>query len=93
MVPFNIASYALLTHMMARVTGLDPGKLYLSFGDVHLYKNHVAQAITQLRREPCMVSPSILLKQLKESITDYTADDIELIDYYPMPLIKAPVAV
>lgn len=90
-VPFNIASYALLTHMMAKTTGLTPGKLIMSFGDLHLYKNHVAQAITQLRREP--KRPPTLYLNDKSCITGFTAEDIVLENYDAWPLIKAPVAV
>jgi len=91
-VPFNIASYALLTHMIAQVTGLQVGELVLTFGDVHLYANHVEQARTQLAREPRPL-PSLRLNPAIECIDDFTFDDIELVGYDPWPSIAAPIAV
>lgn len=90
--PFNIASYALLTHMIAQVTNLDVGDLIISFGDVHLYNNHLAQATTQLLRSPYK-APSIKLNPKILDIDDFTYEDIELIDYEYHPAIKAPIAV
>lgn len=91
-VPFNIASYALLTLMIARVTDLEPGELVHTFGDVHLYVNHLEQARTQLAREPRPL-PTMILARRPESIFDFRYEDFELVGYDPHPLIKAPVAV
>ncbi len=91
-VPFNIASYALLTLMLAQVTKLEPGDFVHTFGDVHLYLNHVEQAKTQLSRQP----KKLPTMNINEAVTDLFAfkfDDFELIDYQPDPHIKAPVAV
>ncbi len=91
-VPFNIASYALLVCMMANTTDLEPGELILSFGDVHLYRNHFEQARIQLSREPKPL-PSIRILRRPASVTDYSVDDFELLNYAPHPHIPAPVAV
>jgi thymidylate synthase len=91
-VPFNIASYSLLTLMMASTTGLEPGEFVLTFGDVHLYSNHFDQARQQLSREPRPL-PRIQLSRLPHSVIDFQLADIELLDYDPHPAIKAPVAV
>jgi thymidylate synthase len=91
-VPFNIASYALLTMMVARVSGLAPGDFVHSFGDAHLYLNHVAQAETQLSREPRRL-PTVQLNPQVRSLFDFRFADITLLDYDPHPAIKAPVAV
>ncbi|MEO1525873.1 MAG: thymidylate synthase [Planctomycetota bacterium] len=91
-VPFNIASYAALTMMMARVTGLEPGHFVHSFGDVHLYRNHFEQARIQLSREPKPL-PRLLIHSTPESIDGFAYEDFEIIDYSPHPHIKAPVAV
>lgn len=91
-VPFNIASYALLTMMVAQVTGLEPGDFVHTFGDVHLYSNHFEQAQLQLTRAPHPL-PSL---RLNPSVTDLFAfkfEDVELVDYQYHPAIKAPVAV
>jgi len=90
-VPFNIASYALLTHMMAAQAGLEAGDFIWTGGDCHIYDNHVAQVTEQLRREP-RPYPELILAQ-RDSIFDYTYDDIEIRNYDPHPAIKAPVAV
>lgn len=91
-VPFNIASYALLTLMMAQVTGLEPGDFVHTFGDVHLYSNHIEQAKEQLTRTPKSL-PSIQLNPGIQDLFAFTFDDIVLKDYDAHPHIKAPVAV
>jgi thymidylate synthase len=91
-VPFNIASYALLTMMMARVTDLEPGDFVHTFGDVHLYRNHFEQAREQLGREPRPL-PTMKIHSRPESILEYRFEDFELVGYHPHPHIKAPVAV
>ncbi len=91
-VPFNIASYALLTLMMAQVTGLKPGEFIHTFGDVHLYLNHIDQADEQLTRSP-RAAPRMELNPKVRSIFDFTYDDFKLVGYDPYPAIKAEVAV
>ncbi|MET0257206.1 MAG: thymidylate synthase [Methylobacterium sp.] len=91
-VPFNIASYALLTAMIAQVTGLQPGDFVHTFGDAHLYVNHLEQARTQLARAPRPL-PSLRLNPEVRSLFDFTYEDIAIDDYDPHPAIKAPVAV
>ena len=90
--PFNIASYALLTLMMAQVTGLKPGELVLSLGDAHLYANHIEQARLQLERQPRPL-PTMRLNPEVNSIFDFVYEDFRLEGYEPHPHIKAPVAV
>jgi thymidylate synthase len=91
-VPFNIASYALLTMMMARATGLQPGEFVHTFGDAHLYLNHLEQAELQLTREPRPL-PTIWMNPEKTSLFDWTYEDFRVDGYNPHPHIKAPVAV
>ena len=91
-VPFNIASYALLTMMMAQVVGLQPGDFVHTFGDAHLYSNHREQVETQLAREPYPL-PTMRLNPDVDSIFGFRFEDFELLDYQCHPHIKAPVAV
>ncbi|MEQ1717987.1 MAG: thymidylate synthase [Hyphomicrobium sp.] len=91
-VPFNIASYALLTLMVAHVTGLKPGDFVHTFGDAHLYSNHLAQADEQLRRLPRPL-PGMTIRHQVASIFDFRFEDFALTGYDPLPHIKAEVAV
>ncbi|WFG41763.1 thymidylate synthase [Salmonella phage MET_P1_082_240] len=91
-VPFNIASYALLVHMVAQQVNMVPGDFVWSGGDVHLYSNHLEQAKLQLTREPLPL-PKLVIKRKPESIFDYKFDDFEIQDYVSHDPIKAPVAI
>ena len=91
-VPFNIASYALLTQMMAQVTGLKPGEFVHSFGDLHLYHNHFDQARLQLTREPKAL-PRLTINPDKRDIFDFQFEDFMITGYDPHPSIKAEIAV
>ena len=91
-VPFNIASYALLTMMVAQVCGLKPGEFVHTFGDLHLYVNHVEQAKLQLTREPRAL-PQMILNPNVTNIRDFKFEDFQLANYDPHPSIKAPIAV
>jgi thymidylate synthase len=91
-VPFNIASYALLTMMIAQVTGLQPGEFVHTFGDAHLYINHLDQVETQLSRDPLPL-PQMRLNPDIKSVFEFTFEDFELVGYEAHPHIKAPVAV
>jgi thymidylate synthase len=91
-VPFNIASYALLTQMMAQVTDLAPGEFIHTFGDAHLYMNHFEQAKLQLSRTP-YPAPKMWINPARKDIFGFEYGDFKLQDYQAHPLIKAPIAV
>jgi thymidylate synthase len=91
-VPFNIASYALLVHMLAQQCDLAPGDFVWTGGDCHLYLNHLSQADLQLAREPYL-PPQLVLRRHPTSIFDYQYEDFEIVNYQHHPAIKAPVAV
>ncbi|MBL7832653.1 MAG: thymidylate synthase [Cyclobacteriaceae bacterium] len=91
-VPFNIASYALLTHMFAQQCDLEPGDFVWTGGDVHLYTNHLEQARLQLSREPYPL-PTLNIKRKPASIFEYQYEDFEILNYQAHPTIKAPIAV
>lgn len=91
-VPFNIASYALLTHMVAQQCNLDVGDFIWTGGDCHLYSNHLEQAKTQLQREPLPL-PQLQIKSKPDSLFAYSFDDFEFVNYQSHPAIKAPIAI
>jgi len=91
-VPFNIASYALLTHMVAQQCDLQVGDFIWTGGDTHLYVNHLEQARTQLAREPLPL-PRLEIKRRPDSILEYRFEDFEFVGYQAHPPIKAPIAV
>lgn len=91
-VPFNIASYALMTYMFAQQCDLLPGEFVWTGGDVHIYTNHVDQATLQLSRQPYQL-PQLNIKRKPESIFDYKFEDFEIVNYQSHPSIKAPIAV
>jgi thymidylate synthase len=91
-VPFNIASYAMLTHMMAHVTGLQVGEFIHTLGDAHIYNNHLDQVETQLARQPHAL-PQLLLKRDVKAIDEFKYEDFEIVNYQSHPHIAAPVAI
>ena len=91
-VPFNIASYALLTMMMAQVCDLEPGEFVHTFGDVHLYSNHVEQAKEQISRTPGSL-PKMIINPDVKNLFDFTHEDFTLVNYEPQAHIKAPISV
>ena len=91
-VPFNVASYALLTMMVAKICDLRPKEFVHTFGDLHLYANHLEQAKLQLSREP-RTPPRMLIHGQQDEMTDFRFEDFELTGYDPHPAIKAPIAV
>ena len=91
-VPFNIASYALLTQMIATVVDLQPGEFVHTLGDAHLYANHFDQAREQLKRTPGPL-PQLVIHRQPDSIDDFTYDDFEITNYAPQPHIAAPIAI
>ncbi|MDR0545694.1 MAG: thymidylate synthase [Mycoplasmataceae bacterium] len=91
-VPFNIASYSLLVYIIAAMTGLKPKSFVHTFGDLHIYTNHLDQVNEQLARTPTKL-PKLVIKRIPKNIEEFTIDDFEIIDYNPQPAIKAPVAV
>ncbi len=91
-VPFNIASYALLTHMVAQQTGYEAGEFIWTGGDVHLYTNHIEQARLQLSRKPYPL-PQLRIVRKPDTIFDYRLEDFEILNYQAHPAIKAPIAV
>ena len=91
-VPFNIASYALLLLMVAQVTGLEPGEFVHSFGDVHIYRDHLEQVKEQLSREPRSL-PQMRLNPAVKEINDFRYEDFELVNYDPHPHIAGKVSI
>ena len=91
-VPFNIASYSLLTHMVAKITNLEVGDFIHTLGDAHIYLNHIEQAKLQINRQTKKL-PRLVIRKLHRNIQDYKFEDIELINYQSHPNIPAPIAV
>lgn len=92
-VPFNIASYALLTHMIAHLLERPVGELIISFGDCHLYSNHLNQAHEQLKRNTSIHAPQISIKRKPENLWDFQYEDFEITGYNPLPAISAPISI
>ena len=90
--PYNTASLAFLTHMLAQQCGYEPGEIVISMADLHLYRNHIEQAQTQLQRQPGEL-PKLVIHRMPKSIFDYRFEDFEIVDYNPQPHISAPIAV
>ncbi len=90
--PYNTASLAFLTHMLAQQCGYEPGEIVIAMGDTHLYSNHLEQAKLQLQREPLPL-PQLRIKRKPDSLFDYQFDDFEIVDYQSHPSIAAPIAV
>ena len=90
--PFNIASYAILTHMFAEQCDLKPGEFVWTGGDCHIYRNHLNQVREQLQREPGAL-PRFVIHRKPPSIYEYAYEDFEIVDYYPHAHIRAPIAV
>jgi len=91
-VPFNITSYSLLLAMVAHCVGMEPGTFTHTYGDLHIYENHLDQVNEQLSRAPKAL-PRLVLNSKKKNLFDFEFDDIQLADYFPHPTIKAPIAV
>jgi thymidylate synthase len=91
-VPFNIASYSLLTIILANIMDLEPGEFVHTFGDAHIYENHIPQVKEQLERKP-RPFPKIKIKRKIKSIDDFKVEDVELLDYDPYPMMKAELTV
>jgi thymidylate synthase len=91
-VPFNIASYALLTEMVAAVCSLSPGEFIHTFGDIHIYRNHLEQVHEQLSRSPRRL-PVLRFGSVPDRLQNFRYEDIQLIGYDPCPTIRAPIAV
>jgi thymidylate synthase len=91
-VPFNIASYSLLVYAIAAMTNLKPKEFIHTFGDLHIYGNHLSQVKEQLSRTPTQL-PKIKIKRIPQNIAEFNIDDFEIIDYHPQNPIKAEVAV
>jgi len=90
--PFNIASYALLTYLMAETLGYTPGDLCICIGDAHIYTNHIEQLEKQIEREP-ETSPTLIVRRRRDTLEQYTVDDIVLDNYDPHPSVKMDMAV
>lgn len=90
--PFNIASYAILTHMVAQVVGMDVGELVYNIGDMHVYRDHIEKVGIQLKREPYPL-PTLMLNPTIKNIDDFTIDDIKVVNYQHHPKISAKVSV